>query len=165
MLTSWSARVTTFVQIFLEHGARRSSHRFQFPNEIPQTTAERYELLDLLIGKTVDIAIEQGILKSTSIIVDATHTKARYNQQSPREILQDRSRKLRKAIYAIDESIKAKLPAKNMSDVLEDEIAYCQDLIQFMETKSGIAQVPKITEPLNLLKETVQDDLERLQRK
>ena len=72
---------------------------------------------------------KRNILKSTSIIVDATHTKARYNQQSPREILQDRARKLRKAIYAMDESIKAKLPAKNMSDVLEDEIAYCQDLI------------------------------------
>ena len=82
----------------------------------------------------------------------------------PRELLQDRARKLRKAIYATDESIKAKLPAKNMSDVLEDELAYCQDLIQFMETKSGIAQVPKISEPLNLLKETVQDDLERLQQ-
>ena len=54
-------------------------------------------ILDLLIGKTVTIAIEQGILKSTSIIVDATHTKARYNQQSPREVLQDRARKLRKA--------------------------------------------------------------------
>lgn len=121
-------------------------------------------MLDLLIGKTVTIAMEQGILKSTSIIVDATHTKARYNQQSPREVLQDRARKLRKAIYAMDESVKAKLPAKNTNDVLEDELTYCQNLIQFMDTKSGIAQVPKILEPLNLLKETVQDDLERLQQ-
>jgi transposase len=121
-------------------------------------------LLDLLIGKTVTIAIEQGILKSTSIIVDATHTKARYNQQSAREVLQDRARKLRKAIYAMDESVKAKLPVKNTNDVLEDELAYCQNLIQFLDTKSGIAQVPKILEPLNLLKETVQDDLERLQQ-
>ncbi|MGM1050751.1 MAG: transposase, partial [Bacillota bacterium] len=40
-------------------------------------------LLDMLIGQTVALAIEQGILKSTSIIVDATHTKARYNQKSP----------------------------------------------------------------------------------
>jgi transposase len=121
-------------------------------------------VLDLLIGKTVLIAIEQGILKSTSIIVDATHTKARYNQQSPREVLQDRARKLRKAIYAMDESIKSRLPAKNKNDVLEDELAYCQNLIQFLEATSGIAQVPKILEPLNLLKETVQDDLERLQQ-
>jgi len=78
-------------------------------------------LLDMLIGKTVALAIEQNILKSTSIIVDATHTKARYNQKSPQEILQDRARKLRKAVYTMDESAKAKMPAKNTSNVLEDE--------------------------------------------
>ena len=32
------------------------------------------KLLDLIIGKTVELAIGQGVLKSTSIIVDATHT-------------------------------------------------------------------------------------------
>ncbi|WP_042228448.1 transposase, partial [Paenibacillus popilliae] len=70
-------------------------------------------LLDMLIGQTVALAIEQGILKSASIIVDATHTKARYNQKSPQEILQDRARKLRKVVYSMDESVKAKMPAKN----------------------------------------------------
>src|SRR3954453_7832068 len=54
-------------------------------------------LLDMLINKTVEIAIEKEIIKSKSIIVDATHTKARYNQLSPKEILRDRSKKLRKA--------------------------------------------------------------------
>ncbi|PZD93702.1 IS1182 family transposase [Paenibacillus sambharensis] len=119
-------------------------------------------LLDMLIGKTVELAIEKGILKSKSIIVDATHTKARYNQKSPREILQDRAKKLRKAVYAVDETVKVRMPAKNTNDVLEDEIAYCNKLIAFVETESGIAQLPKITEPLNLLKETVDDDVEQL---
>lgn len=119
-------------------------------------------LLDMLIGKTVALAIEKEILKSNSIIVDATHSKARYNQKSPREILQDRSRKLRKAVYSMDESIKVRMPVKNTSDVLEDEIAYCRRLITFIETESGVAQVPKILEPLNLLKETVEDDVEQL---
>lgn len=119
-------------------------------------------LLDMLIGKTVAIAIEQNILKSNSIIVDATHSKARYNQKSPQEILQDRARKLRKAVYSMDESAKAKMPVKNTSNVLEDEIKYCQKLVAFIENESGIAQVPKILEPLNLLKETVEDDVEQL---
>ncbi len=119
-------------------------------------------LLDLLIGKTVELAHAQGILKSTSIIVDATHTKARYNQKSPREILQDRFRKLRKAIYTIDESLKSKLPAKNAVDTLEAEIDYCQKLIETTENKLGIPLLPKITEPLNLLKETVEDDAQQL---
>lgn len=62
----------------------------------------------------------------------------------------------------MDESVKVRMPAKNTSDVLEDEIAYCQKLITFIEMESGVAQVPKITEPLNLLKETVEDNVEQL---
>jgi transposase len=119
-------------------------------------------LLDMLIGKTVEVSLEKGIIKSKAIIVDATHTKARYNQKSPREILLDRSRKLRKAVYTADESLKTKLPAKNTNDVLEDEIAYCQKLIAVLEAEGGICELPKIKEPLNLLKETVEDDLEQL---
>jgi IS5 family transposase len=119
-------------------------------------------LLDMLINKTVEIAIDKGVIKSKAIIVDATHTKARYNQRSPREILQDRSRKLRKALYKVDESLKAKFPAKNTNDVLEDEITYCQKLIAVIETEGGVYELPKIKEPLNLLKETIADDLEHL---
>lgn len=119
-------------------------------------------LLDMLINKTVEIAIEKGIIKSRSIIVDATHTKARYNQKSPIEILQDRSRKLRKSVYNINESMKEIFPAKPTNDKLEDEIAYCQKLINVIEAEGGIYELPKIKEPLNLLKETVTDDLEQL---
>ena len=39
------------------------------------------KLLDMLIAKTVQIALKKGIIKSKSIIVDATHTKSRYNQK------------------------------------------------------------------------------------
>ncbi|NRF96337.1 transposase, partial [Paenibacillus frigoriresistens] len=119
-------------------------------------------LLDLLIEKTVQIATEKGVLKSTAIIVDATHTKARYNQKSPQEILQDRARKVRKALYTIDESLKGKLPTKNTTADLKDELSYCQKLIHTVENELGIPLVPKLQEPLNLLKETVLDDVEQL---
>ncbi|RTZ51677.1 IS5/IS1182 family transposase, partial [Bacillus sp. SAJ1] len=103
------------------------------------------------------------IIKSKSIIVDATHTKARYNQKSPREILMDRSKKLRKAIYSIDETMRDKFPTKNTTDVLENEIDYCQKLIDVIEKEDSLTQYPKVKEPLNLLKETVTDDIEHLQ--
>ncbi len=74
----------------------------------------------------------------------------------------DRSRKLRKAVYKVDESLKAKFPAKNTTDVLENEIAYCQRLIAVLESERGVCQLPKVQEPLSLLKETVADDLEQL---
>ena len=63
-------------------------------------------LLDMLINKTVGIALEKGVIKSSAIIVDATHTKARFNQQSPKEILMEKSKLLRKAVYQIDEKMK-----------------------------------------------------------
>ena len=119
-------------------------------------------LLDMLINKTVEIAIEKEIIKSKSIIVDATHTKARYNQMSPREILMNRSKKLRKAIYQIDKSMKNKFPDKNTTDVLEDEIDYYQKLIEVVEREENLIQYPKVKEQLNLLKETVTDDIEHL---
>jgi hypothetical protein len=120
-------------------------------------------LLDILINKTVEIAIEKEIIKSKSIIVDATHTKARYNQMSPKEILVDRSKKLRKAIYQIDESLKNKFPDKNKTDVLENEIEYCQKLIDVVEKEETLIEYPKVKEQLNLLKEIVSDDIEHLQ--
>ena len=120
-------------------------------------------LLDMLIGKTVEIAIEKGIIKSKSIIVDATHTKARYNQKTPREILMERSKSLRKVIYQIDENMKDKFPKKSTTNLLEDEITYCQKLIEVIEKENTICEYPKVKEKLNFLKETVEDDIEHLQ--
>ncbi|MCO1604161.1 IS1182 family transposase [Desulfosporosinus nitroreducens] len=119
-------------------------------------------LLDMLINKTVEIAIKKEIIKSKAIIVDATHTKARYNQKAPKEILMDRSKKLRKAVYKIDESMKDKFPAKTTTDVLEDELSYCQKLVDVIEKEDSISSYPVVKEHLNLLKETIVDDLEHL---
>ena len=120
-------------------------------------------LLDMLINKTVEIAIKKGIIKSKSIIVDATHTKARYNQKTPKEILMEKSKKLRKAVYQVDEGMKEKFPSKTSTDVLEDEISYSQELIKVIEKEEILVQFPKIKEQLNLLKETIEDDIEQLQ--
>ncbi|UOW68938.1 IS1182 family transposase [Paraclostridium bifermentans] len=119
-------------------------------------------LLDMLINKTVEIAIENGIIKSKSIIVDATHTKSKYNQKSPKEILMDRSKKLRKAIYSIDENMKEKFPPKSTTNDLMDEINYCQKLIRIVENEETIVNFPKVKEKLNILKETLEDDIEHL---
>lgn len=120
-------------------------------------------LLDLLINKTVEIAIEKEVIKSKSIIVDATHTKARYNQMKPKEILMERSKNLRKSVYQVNEAMKEKFPVKTTTDLLEDEIAYSQELIEVIENEENLVQYPKIKEQLNLLKETVTDDIEQLQ--
>jgi len=119
-------------------------------------------LLDMLINKTVKIAIENKIIKGNSIIVDSTHTKARYNQKTPREVLIERSKRLRKAVYQIDKKIKSKFPAKVNNGILEDQITYCQDLISTIEKDDFISSCPSVKEKLNLLKESIEDDLEQL---
>lgn len=120
-------------------------------------------LLDMLINKTVSIALEKGIIKSKSIIVDATHSRARYNQKSPREILQERSKKLRKSVYEIDETMREKFPAKNTVDKLEIEIQYCKNLVEVIKKNDNIAAYPKVKEKMNLLEETLDDDIEHMQ--
>jgi IS5 family transposase len=119
-------------------------------------------LLDLLIGKTVEIALEKEIIKSKNIIVDATHTKSRYNQKSPIEFLQEKSKNLRKAVYQIDESIKEKLPQKTTSNEVVDELNYCQEVISVIEKEPQVAAIPSVKEKLNLLKEVVEDFKEQL---
>ncbi len=115
------------------------------------------DLLNLLIRKTVSIALEKGVIKSKSIIVDATHTKSRSNPLSPLEVLKERAKLLRKSVYSIDESIKSELPKKNEDDNLEHELVYCSKLTDFISTNQAIASYPKVKEKLNLLKETVED--------
>lgn len=115
------------------------------------------DLLNLLIGKTVSIAIEKGIIRSRSIIVDATHSLSRSNPYSALEVLRERSKLLRKAVYTIDEDMKGDMPEKNASDDLEKELVYCRELEKGIGSNQTLSSIPAIKEKLNLLKETVED--------
>ncbi|TDS11816.1 IS1182 family transposase [Sphingobacterium paludis] len=118
------------------------------------------DLLKLLINKTVTIALEKGIIKSKSIIVDATHTHSRSNPYTALEVLRERSKLLRKAIYQIDEDYKENLPEKNESSDLEQELAYCRELQRVLDQDQSMSEIPAVKEKLNLLKETIDDTKE-----
>ena len=118
------------------------------------------DLLNLLINKTVTIAIEKGIIRSKAIIVDATHSLSRSNPYSALEVLRERSKLLRKAVYAIDEDMKSAMPEKNGTDELEKELAYCSALEKCIEADQTLSQIPAVKEKLNLLKETMADTQE-----
>ncbi|MCA0758755.1 IS1182 family transposase [Paenibacillus sp. N4] len=119
-------------------------------------------LLDMLIQKTVEIALEKELIKSKSIIVDATHTKARYNQKSSKEILMEKSKLVRKAVYQIDEKMKGKFPPKTMTNELKDEIDYSRKVIETVEAEETIREYPNVKAKLNVLKEIVEDHHEQL---
>ena len=120
------------------------------------------DLLNLLIHKTVSIAIEKGIIRSKSIIVDATHTLSRSNPFSAIEVLRERSKLLRKTVYTFDDQFKERMPKKNTDNDLEKELAYCRELETRIENEPSISSIPAVKEKLNLLKETVEDTQENL---
>lgn len=120
------------------------------------------DLLNLLISKTVTIAIEKGIIRSKSIIVDATHTLSRSNPFLAIEVLRERSKLLRKTVYSFDDQFKERMPEKNTDNDLEKELAYCKELEKRIENEPSISSIPAVKEKLNLLKETVEDTQENL---
>ena len=120
------------------------------------------DLLNLLINKTVTIAIEKGIIRSKSIIVDATHTLSRSNPFLAIDVLRERSKFLRKTIYLFDEQFKDLMPEKNTENDLEKELAYCKELEKRIQNEPSINSIPAVKEKLNLLKEAVEDTKENI---
>lgn len=117
------------------------------------------ELMNQLIGKTVELAIEKGIIQSKiKIAVDSTHTHAMFSHISPRQALINESKKLRKAIYQIDESYKDKMPKKRESTgLLEDEIQYIKELLEIVESDARFTTLPETKEKISYLKEIMND--------
>lgn len=118
------------------------------------------DLLNLLISQTVSIAIEKGIIRSKSIIVDATHTLSRSNPHSALEVLRERSKQLRKSVYNFDEDWKDRMPKKNNDNDLEKELKYCKELENRIEKDTSISSIPAVKEKLHLLRETIEDTQE-----
>ena len=106
-------------------------------------------LLDMLISKTVGVAIEKGILKSKSIIVDATHTISKANPISPIDVLKSRNRILRSRIKDWDEKYNNLLPIANHNDNLQDELKSNEELMDFISSDSMLSCNPALKEYIN----------------
>ena len=120
---------------------------------------EEENLMDKLINKTVEIALDNGLIEAkTKIIVDSTHTNAMFHHISPREELIRQAKELRKSIYKIDESMHDKMPKKRESSgLLEDQIEYTKELIKLVKDDGRFESLPGIKEQINYLEETMND--------
>ncbi len=116
-------------------------------------------LMDRLIGKTVEIAIEKGLIEvKNKIIVDSTHTNAMFNHISPREELIRQAKELRKSVYKIDETMHNKMPKKRESSgLIEDQITYTKELLKVIKDDGRFEKLPNIKEQINYLEETMND--------
>lgn len=115
------------------------------------------DLLNLLINKTVSIAIEKGIVKSQSIIVDSTHTHSRYNPAYPLDVLKERAKVLGKVIYQTDESMVDNLAKQADNYTLKEELTYCENLLNSLMGQEILASYPLVKEKMNYLKEAIED--------
>ncbi len=118
------------------------------------------ESLNALLSKSVELAINAGVIKSKEIIVDSTHTQARFHHLNPVEALRTAARNLRKAVYETDASMKEKMPAKPTGFHLEKEIAYCKELLAIIESEERLKVQGGIKEKFNYLNEMVSDNLD-----
>jgi len=139
--------------------------------EVPHSTSltkfrklrlKEEKVLDRLIGKTVAIAKEKGLIKSGRIIVDATHTVSPYQSKTPTEILEEEAKKLRKAIYGVDEQYKEKLPEKPKTNEFGEHLGYCRRLIETVRKDPGLEIHENVRLGTNYLEEILEDDLEEL---
>ncbi len=120
---------------------------------------EEINLMDKLINKTVEIALEKGLIEvKNKIIVDSTHTNAIYHHISPREELIKQAKELRKSIYKIDEKMHDKMPKKReISGILEDQIEYTKELLNIIKEDERFTKLPGIKEQVDYLEETMND--------
>jgi len=124
-----------------------------------EETKTATKLMDKLIGKTVEIAIEQGVIEAKNkIIQDSTHTNSMFQHISPREELIKQAKQLRKAVYRIDESMTKKMPKKKeATGLLEDQIIYTKELLTIVKEDGRFTALPGINEQIEYLEETMKD--------
>ena len=120
---------------------------------------EEENLMDKLINKTVEIALEKGLIEvKNKIIVDSTHTNVMFHHISPREELIKQAKELRKSIYKIDKSMHNKKPKKReASGLLEDQIEYTKELLKIVKDDGRFTALPGIKEQVDYLEETMND--------
>ena len=122
-------------------------------------------IMDTLIARSVAIARENGIKLSNTLIVDSTHTEARYGTKSAREYLLEVCKNLRKKVYAIDESYTEMMPRKpdnHQIGIYEEVVRYCQKVLDIVNSDEKLKAYKNISENINLLQETIDDISEEL---
>lgn len=96
------------------------------------------DILEEMLKETIQQALDKGLIKSGTIIVDSTHTNASVRAKSPTQILRDMSKQLRKEIYKTAFELSETFPEKpSLEAGLDEEIAYTKELLQVLS--EGIA--------------------------
>lgn len=103
------------------------------------------DILEEMLKETISQAIKKGLIKSTSIIVDSTHTNAAVRPKSVTQVLRDLSKQLRKEIYKNMYDLSAKFPERPSEEAeLEEEILYTHQLLENIKNEMQTCEIHKI---------------------
>ncbi|KIR01146.1 hypothetical protein P261_02900 [Lachnospiraceae bacterium TWA4] len=116
------------------------------------------DLLDLLIAKTVEIAIQQKVLKSCYIIIDSTHTHSKYHKATKKELLLKTATKLRTIASEKDYRLKLPIIKKSTYSTTKEIENYCIEL-QDQIKQSGVYSFPSIKEASTFLDELLDNQV------
>ena len=118
------------------------------------------DILEEMLKETIQQALDKGLIKSGTIIVDSTHTTASVRAKSPTQILRDMSKQLRKEIYKNAFDLSEKFPEKpSLKAGLDEEIAYTKELIQVLDEgieSCGNQKIQKVSKKMKELLENEQ---------
>ncbi len=116
-------------------------------------------ILEEMLKETVKQAIEKGIIKSNSIIVDAAHTNSKNHKKTPTQILRELSKSLRKEIYVNQPEMKEVFPTKpEETATLDEEIEYTEKLVEAIKSKITEKTEEKIIKKLEKVEKMLKDD-------
>ena len=117
------------------------------------------DLLNLLISRSVEMAISKGIIRRESdLIVDATHELSAFKVYSPLDYMKKMCLQILKACEPFwgngsDKDILPQQPCTEDKDVMKE---HCMALIEGLE-RSGMSHIPAVSSKVNLLKEGLED--------
>ena len=121
-------------------------------------------ILDLLIQKSVELALKEGVIKNPhAIIIDATHTDSKYQRLR-------RGKMYARQIEHIESAVKVtKIPCtipekpKDYRYKAEETRAYGREFITALR-ENTVCQLPQIKEDIELLEEMLDDEIDAYDR-
>lgn len=117
------------------------------------------DILEEMLKETITQAIQKGLIKSTAIIVDSTHTNAAARPTSSTQALRNLSKQLRKEIYKSMYELSVKFPEKPSETAdLEEEIEYTHQLLENIGEDIANSDEPKIQKLYAHIKELLESD-------
>ena len=116
-------------------------------------------ILEEMLQETVKQAIEKGIIKSNSIIVDAAHTNCKNQKKTTTQVLRELSKNLRKEIYRNSPGMKELFPTKpEETATLDEEIEYTKKLVEVVESQITEQTNEKIKKRLEKVENMLKDE-------